>query len=136
MLKSLNQSRAEGMALFLRIFALTVLTLTVMLVDIHKHVMLPMDMFYRKITDVGITKNTMDITHGNIDPVLEEINDVLEGCRDIISLIENINQKTSFDDTLRFIYEAFRKYIPYSYIGIALFDLEEPHAARCGLWDI
>lgn len=126
MLKSLNQSRAGGMDLFLGIFALTVLTLTVMLVDIYKHVMLPMDMFYRKITDVGITKNTMDITHGNIDPVLEEINDVLEGCRDIISLIENINQKTSFDDTLRFIYEAFRKYIPYSYIGIALFDLKNP----------
>lgn len=126
MLNVLEDERNGTLGLFFLIFTLTLLMIYIMLYDIYRHVMLPMDHFYQKISEVGISKNTLSIGRGSIDPVLDEINEVLEGCRDIIGLIENINQKTSFYDTLRFIYDAFRKYIPYSYIGIALFDLEKP----------
>lgn len=41
---------------------------------------------------------------------------------DLISLIENINNSSSFIETLNFINQTFSAFIPYSYIGIALLD--------------
>jgi HD-GYP domain-containing protein (c-di-GMP phosphodiesterase class II) len=35
-------------------------------------------------------------------------------------LIENINQNSSFNEILKFIYDSFSSFIPYTYIGIAL----------------
>jgi HD-GYP domain-containing protein (c-di-GMP phosphodiesterase class II) len=38
----------------------------------------------------------------------------------LISLISNINRSHSFEEVLKYIYSAFKAFVPYEYIGIAL----------------
>lgn len=42
--------------------------------------------------------------------------------RNLIPLIEGLNRNVSFKETLDYIFDTFRAYIPYTHIGVALLD--------------
>ncbi len=56
---------------------------------------------------------------------VSDVNDMFYKINSLISLIENINNNSSFVETLNFINSAFSNFIPYNYIGIALIDEEK-----------
>ncbi len=78
---------------------LGLLTATIVLFfcQIRKDLLLPYRQFYKGIEDVGMDNY-------------------------LISLIENINNNTSFMEILKYISKTFSSFIPYNYIGIALID--------------
>lgn len=57
----------------------------------------------------------------SIRNVTVEIRGLFTGIREMLELVENINKKISFNDSLNYIFETFSKFVPYTYIGIALF---------------
>lgn len=56
--------------------------------------------------------------HTDIDEMFHRINDILR-------LIENMNNNSSFTEMLDFINNTFSPFIPYNYIGVALLEKEE-----------
>jgi len=49
-------------------------------------------------------------------------NDAGDKFKNLISIIENIESNQPFKDILKYIYDSFSPYIPYSHIGVALID--------------
>lgn len=52
--------------------------------------------------------------------IADEINEMFQKIDDLISLIQNINNNSSFTDILNYINVTFSSIIPYNYIGISL----------------
>jgi len=55
-----------------------------------------------------------------LKPVFDEIKSGFNKLDKLIDLIENMNRNVSFEGILKYIYDNFIEFIPYSHIGIAL----------------
>jgi HD-GYP domain-containing protein (c-di-GMP phosphodiesterase class II) len=103
---------------------LSFIILTISLFNLHKYILLPLDELYRGISDMGIInsgmKNQFRSDSPQVQLITSEVNEVFDKLTKLISLIENINQNSSFNEILQFIYHSFSSFIPYTYIGIAL----------------
>lgn len=60
-----------------------------------------------------IESNAHDQEKHTFEPVSDQI-------KNLIQIIENIEQNEPFKNTLEFIFNSFYKYIPYTHIGVAL----------------
>ena len=103
---------------------LSFLVLSVSLFNLYKYILLPLDELYKGISHMGIIngdmKNKFKSASPQIEPITAEINYVFDKLNKLVSLIERVNESSSFTEILKFIYESFSSFIPYTYIGIAL----------------
>jgi HD-GYP domain-containing protein (c-di-GMP phosphodiesterase class II) len=95
------------------------------LFNLLRYIILPFNRIYDGISELGLTsypsKSNLP-TRKRVTPVVEEINEMFSKFDDLKSLIENINNKGTFTETLDFINRTFSNFIPYNYIGIALIE--------------
>ncbi len=108
-------------------FILLITVLIYVLYSLTKFVVQPFKQLVQGITDIGLTSETEQVKHltqKTMLPIVEDINVMFHKIDNLISLIENINNNSSFTETLNFINTTFSSYVPYNYIGIALIDEE------------
>jgi HD-GYP domain-containing protein (c-di-GMP phosphodiesterase class II) len=111
------------------IFGVLIMVLIYALYNLLKYVLLPHKELIQGITDIGLTseeEQSKHLTQKTMLPIVGEINLMFHKIDNLISLIENINNNSSFMETLNFINTRFSSFVPYNYIGIALID-EENH---------
>lgn len=96
------------------------LALIYTLYELYKYLFLPLDQLYSGFKKLGLESAYEGKSFG-IRAMSNEIGSLLDGIIKSMSLVEEINTNMSFDDSLKHIYNSFGMYIPYSYIGIALF---------------
>ena len=108
-------------------FVILLIVLIYSLYNLIAYVLLPYKQLIQGITDIGLTPDTEGIkrlTQKTMQPIVGEIGDMFHKIDNLISLIENINNNSSFMETLNFINTTFSSFVPYNYIGIALIDEE------------
>jgi HD-GYP domain-containing protein (c-di-GMP phosphodiesterase class II) len=103
---------------------LSLITIALLLVRLYKYILIPIDELNKEVAKLGIIDNSSEVSPAfsskEIAPVVSEINIVFQKLNKLISLIENINQNSSFNEILQYIYHSFSSFIPYTYIGIAM----------------
>ncbi|WP_139902501.1 HD domain-containing phosphohydrolase [Clostridium thermarum] len=90
---------------------------------LYRHLILPLGTFVEGLSDISILKkgiSTDNTTEKETGPIIWEITNMTQKIERLVSLIENINQNLSINEVLRFIFDKFSFFIPYSYIGVAL----------------
>lgn len=106
------------------LFALALLIISVSLYSLFKYIIMPLNVMYNGLSEIGITNmhgNLKLPTKKEVTPVIAEISDLFYKINYLKSLIENMNRNLSFSETLDYIFSTFSTFIPYTYIGIALF---------------
>jgi len=84
----------------------------------------PLEELYKGFGELGITlleSEQKKSSKNNLDAVMNEVRDIFKGIREMLELIENINNNVSFRETLDYIFKTFSRFVPYTYIGIAIF---------------
>lgn len=92
--------------------------------NMYKYIIAPFSELFKGISEIGIGKiqnKKATPTKQDLIPVVAEINQTFKEINQLISLIENMNKNTNFEEILEYIYNSFSPFIPYTYIGIALF---------------
>jgi len=119
-IKDRNQMRV---AFFILLFAAVFVMVVALLYKVYRHLFVPLDELYEGMAQIGVRQLNIsnDIkTSKYFSPLIAEIGEMFERLQGLISLITNINQSESFNETLAYIYSTYSKFIPYNYIGIAL----------------
>lgn len=127
-LKDSIQSSRNMRFLFYGLIGLLSAVTIIALLNLMKYIISPFNQLYQGISEIGLDKYPLKPyfpTKRKVTPIVLEINDAFKKINDLISLIENINNNTSFMETLNFINRTFSSFIPYNYIGIALIDEEK-----------
>jgi HD-GYP domain-containing protein (c-di-GMP phosphodiesterase class II) len=100
------------------------LILSISLLNLGRYIILPLDELYRSISQMSLTNGDLEkefITESPLmEPITLEVSGVFKKLNKLVTLIQNMNENYSFNDILKFIYESFSTFIPYTYIGIAL----------------
>lgn len=112
------------------IIGLLSIVLIFTLYNLFKYILLPFNQLYKGISKIGLSQDlqqTKLLTKNKMLPVVTEINEMFYKINNLISLIENINNNSSFMETLDFINTTFSSFIPYNYIGIALIEEDKKH---------
>ncbi len=112
-------------ALGYTMIALLSIFIVAALIHLMKYILLPFQQMYMGLSRIGLEhypENFKLPTRNKMDPVVGEIGTMFLKIKKLISLIENMNNSSSFTETLDFINQTFSPFIPYNYIGIALFS--------------
>jgi len=94
------------------------------MLNIYKYIIAPFSELYKGISEIGIGKihnRKGTPTKKDLIPVVAEINQTFKEINHLINLIENMSKNSTFEEILEYIYNSFSPFIPYTYIGIALF---------------
>ncbi len=110
--------------LFYGLMFLFIIVCVSALFNLFKYIILPFQYLLNGIHKIGLAKSQVDLfpMKKEVTPAVVEINHMFHKIDNLISLIENINNNSSFMETLDFINSTFSEYVPYNYIGIALID--------------
>lgn len=95
------------------------------LIHLNQYVIVPFQTMYHGLSEIGITAMDTRVhlpTQKRVEPIVEDINSNFLKTNHLISLIENMNVHTSFPESLDFIYHKFSSFIPFNFIGLALFN--------------
>lgn len=109
----------QGITLLVIILLLVITGLT--LYEFYKYLFMPLEALYDGFSEMGITDAKDYEEKSGIDQVVMEVELLFSRMRQIMHLMEQISLSASFEDSLKNIYETFKDYIPYTYIGIALY---------------
>jgi HD-GYP domain-containing protein (c-di-GMP phosphodiesterase class II) len=116
-----NSAKSRNISIAMLVFSLIIIIY--FFFRLYKYILGPFNELFNGISRIGLN-NGFDIsvlpTKKELVPVVSEIGSMFKKIEMLISLIENMNKNTSFNEILKFIYDAFLPFIPYSYIGIAL----------------
>ncbi len=121
---SLNTTESMKQYIFMT-FGILVVVLIYTLYKLIKFVLLPYKQLIHGITAIGLASEAepvKNLTQKSMLPIVDEISSMFHKINDLITLIENINNSTSFMETLNFINTTFSSFVPYNYIGIALIN--------------
>lgn len=123
--------RAINLGLVFVVIALAALLMYQMYSDLFK----ALNVFYSGLDRLG-ARNYLNANDSQIS-IADEVHTLLEGFTDTLELTEKINSSDNFEGTLDYIYNSFRKILPYTYIGIALLKDEMPLklVAKYGIGD-
>jgi HD-GYP domain-containing protein (c-di-GMP phosphodiesterase class II) len=120
----LMQYLAIGAVIFSVIIIMTAI------IYLRHNILQPYSHLYKGIDDIGLgfyTLQDKNKVSKKMLPVSSEIDDMFEKIKNIMSLIGNLNNNSSFTEMLRFIYSSFSAFIPYNYIGIALISEDKKY---------
>lgn len=134
-----NRNSNTRIRIGLGLFVVALVSLLVLIVQSYKYIIVPLNEIYSGFSNIGTLKNNMGIKlpkKNELEPVIKEIDMAFAKLNRLIELIENMNQDTSFEGILNYIYNTFSEFIPYKHIGIALLkDDGETIEASYGISD-
>lgn len=81
----------------------------------------PYEVFYLGLRSLGGKDIAARRPRRHPSPLMKEVDQSFAILRQVANIMGTIGKGTSFSDTLRQIFDAFKSYIPYNYIGIATF---------------
>ncbi|TAH65190.1 MAG: HD domain-containing protein [Anaerolineaceae bacterium] len=122
----LNESiKSSGrMEMLFRVLIVLFSAITIIaLFHLVRFIILPFNQLYQGLSQIGLSEIPVKPgfpTKKKVIPMVNEISDIFLKIEDLISLIQNMNNNSSFTEILDFINTTFSKIIPYNYIGIAL----------------
>lgn len=122
--ESIKSSRRMELLFRILIALLSAITI-VALFHLVRFIILPFNQLYKGLSEIGLSELPLNPgfpTKKKVIPMVNEINDMFLKIEDLISLIQNMNNNSSFTEILDFINTTFSKIIPYNYIGIALLN--------------
>lgn len=93
------------------------------IIYLRHNIVQPFIHLYDGIDEIGLgfyKLDSKDVPGKKMISVSYEIDDMFEKIKNIISLISNLNDNSSFAEMLHFIYKSFSAFIPYNYIGVSL----------------
>lgn len=101
---------------------------TIAVIYLRKNLIKTFNHLYKGVNDIGLSSysskkdssESRSIIKKKQSSVEEEIDEMIEEVKRIISLISNLNDNSSFTEMLKYIYDSFNTFIPYNYIGISL----------------
>lgn len=120
------------------IWFMLLIILLAMVWQFYKNNILLLKAIFYGITRIDKTKHKSNLALQASEafmPVMMEVNEAFEKLDRLIELMENINQDSSFEGILQYIYNSFRAFIPYSHIGIALLREQSMIEATYGISD-
>lgn len=123
-LETNQEFHRSNMNKMLLMIASLAMVLVYTLYEFYKYLFLPLDQLYMGFKKIGLESSYEGNGFG-VRAMSNEIGNMLDGIIKSMNLIEEINTNMSFDDSLKYIYNSFGMYIPYSYIGIALFKSKD-----------
>ncbi len=83
-----------------------------------------LNIFYSKFEKLGMGR--LKHQTKSVNNFSEEVQMMVDGFSETLDLTEKINSNQSFSETLKYIFNSFNHYLPYTYIGIALLSDETP----------
>lgn len=121
-----------GIAMYLLIGAIALMAVAAAAAVIHLSydIIQLLSHLYNGIDDIGLgfyILSNKKSSGKKILPVSSEIDEMFEKIKNIISLISNLNDNSSFTEMLRYLYRTFSAFIPYDYIGISLISEDKKH---------
>lgn len=96
------------------------------LIKLYRYLFLPLEELYSGFSEMGLSSARESANRKGLDRVLVEVRSLFSGMKQIMHLMEEISLSSSFEESLQNIFDSFKAYIPYSYIGIALFKNGDP----------
>jgi len=134
-----NKNSNTRVHIGLGLFATALVSLLILIVQSYKYIIVPLNEIYSGFSNIGSLKNNIGIKlpkKNELEPLIKEIDMAFAKLNRLIELIENMNQDTSFEGILNYIYNTFSEFIPYKHIGIALLkDDGETIEATYGISD-
>lgn len=134
-----NRNSNTRVIIGLVLFVTALGSLLILILQLYKYIVFPLNEIYSGFSNIGFFKNKIKISlpqKNELEPVIKEIDMAFAKLNKLIELINNMNQDTSFDGILKYIYNTFTEFIPYSHIGIALLkDDGETIEASYGISD-
>lgn len=134
-----NRNSNTRVIIGLVLFVTALGSLLILILQLYKYIVFPLNEIYSGFSNIGFFKNKIKISlpqKNELEPVIKEIDMTFAKLNKLIELINNMNQDTSFDGILKYIYNTFTEFIPYSHIGIALLkDDGETIEASYGISD-
>ncbi len=127
MLQHTIQNNKNYIILAIALAVIVLIVIMIFLYQMYHYLFLPLEEIYRGAAEVSVTKFSPKMTRPaakEFKPIIAEVNDMFLKLHHMITLIENLNQSTSFQETLEYIYASFSAFIPYTYIGIGLIEDE------------
>ncbi len=119
-----KQEAMKSMLISIMLVLLAFIVIGVFVRSSYKYIIMPLNEIYNGFSDLGVyyqeEYKPSFMTNREIKPIVGEISSVFHKMESIISLIENINNNSSFYEVLNFIFESFSSYIPYNHIGVAI----------------
>lgn len=97
---------------------ITLILMIIMIVLVYRRQFFLIDQLNKGLAEIGITG--ADAAVSKEQPMPLEVKSVFGRLNSLILLIENLNKNVPFKDILRYIFNAFSQYIPYTHIGVAL----------------
>lgn len=104
---------------------LILILLAIFMVRTYLNLFLPMNQFYRGMTNVGINDLSEAIPRfkgEELKPVFYEVKTVFNKLKTLINIIEDLSKNLPFKEILDKIFNSFIEYVPYTYIGVALIE--------------
>lgn len=83
-----------------------------------------LNIFYSKFEKLGMGR--LKHQTKSVNNFSEEVQQMVDGFSETLDLTEKINSNQSFSETLKYIFNSFNHYLPYTYIGIALLSDTTP----------
>lgn len=90
------------------------------LYKLYRYLFLPLEELYSGFSEMGLSSSRDHANKKGLDKVVLEVRSLFSGMKQIMRLMEEISISSSFQESLQNIFDSFKAYIPYSYIGIAL----------------
>ncbi len=119
-----KQEALKSMFISILLVFLAAIVIGESVLNLYKYFIMPLNEIYKGISDLGAyyqkEYKPSFMTNREIKPIVGEISGAFHKMESIISLIENINNSSSFNEVLDFIFNNFSSYIPYNHIGVAI----------------
>lgn len=104
---------------------LILIILAIFMMKTYINLFLPMNQFYRRMTNVGINDFSVAIPKfkgEELKPVFYEVQTIFDKLKSLINIIEDLSKNVPFNNILDKIFNSFSEYVPYTYIGVALIE--------------
>lgn len=121
--KEFNRFKIGAIILISILLILTLYTLY----RLYHFLFLPLRELYTGFSQMGLNGKANVADEHGLNQVLLEVRSFFAAMKEIMRLMGEISASSSFDESLKNIFESFKPYMPYSYIGIALFKNGNPN---------
>lgn len=101
--------------------ALLLLSAMLTLYELYRYLFIPLEELYAGFSEMGIGYSQNFSDHQDKDFIVQEVRHIFTSLKQIMHLMEQISLSASFEESLQNIFDTFKDYIPYTYVGIALF---------------
>jgi len=122
-----NEHNQKILYIYILLIITSLISIIYLIYKVYQQIFKPLYELYKGMDQIGVNRynitNQIKLKNDKFfAPIFKEINEMFARITSVFDIVNNINQSTSFNDTLKYIYNSFAKFIPYNYISIALLE--------------